>query len=236
MSTQVLQSETGGAEGQFWFRDVDTPRRIRSGDSGKASRQGMTLCSALPHLASRLSAILKFGAGTGVDPFAKVKGFITELISRLQEEASSEASQNAVQPVRVRFNRVACEIVLQSLHPETGASTHVERVIAAAVLICIFTSTCEVLQMEYGHTGNFLLSWCERVCWRWSMLRGNLRTLVQLVVGLGFPPSTTKDVDHEALWLAFVIKVLFLDQSCRQQYCVSAFEIRTLAHRCTRSV
>ena len=36
---------------------------------------------SLPHLASRISTILKFGAGTGVDPFAKVKGLITELIS-----------------------------------------------------------------------------------------------------------------------------------------------------------
>ena len=36
--------------------------------------------------------------------------------------------ENAVQPVRVRFNRVASEIVFQPLHPETGASIHVERV------------------------------------------------------------------------------------------------------------
>ena len=50
----------------------------------------------LPHLASRISAILKFSAGTGEDPFAKVKGLITELISRLQEEASSETSQRTV--------------------------------------------------------------------------------------------------------------------------------------------
>ena len=81
------------------------------------------------------------------------------------------ASQNAVQLVRVRFNRVASEIVFQPLHPEIGASIHVERVIVAAVLICIFTSACEVLQREYGHTGNCLLTWYERVCWRWSMLR-----------------------------------------------------------------
>ena len=46
-ATRVLQSETGGAEGQFRFRDVGTPRRIRSGDSGKASRQGRTFCLAL---------------------------------------------------------------------------------------------------------------------------------------------------------------------------------------------
>ena len=150
--------------------------------------------SSLPHLASRISATLKFGAGTGVDPLAKVKGLITELISRLQEEAASEASQNAVQPVRVRFNRVASEIMFQPLHPETGVSIHVERGIAAAVLICIFTSTYEVLQMEYGHTGNFLLIWCERVCWRWSMLRGNLGTQCSLLwvwVSIHLPRRTS---------------------------------------------
>ena len=51
--------------------------------------------ASLPHLASRISATLKFGSGTCVDPFAKVKGLITELII----------------PVRDRFNRVASEIV-----------------------------------------------------------------------------------------------------------------------------
>ena len=34
---------------------------------------------------------------------------------------------------------------------------HVERVIAAAGLICFLSSVCEMSQMEYGHTGNFLL-------------------------------------------------------------------------------
>ena len=40
-----------------------------------------------------------------------------------------------MQLVRVRFNRVASEIVFQPLRPETGASKHVERVIAAAVFV-----------------------------------------------------------------------------------------------------
>ena len=60
--------------------------------------------------------------------------------------------ENAVQPVRV-----ACEVVFQLLHSETGASIHVVRVIAAVVLFCILSSACEMSQMEYGHTGNFLL-------------------------------------------------------------------------------
>ena len=36
--------------------------------------------------ASRMSAIMKFDAGAGEDPFAKMKGLITELISQLQKK------------------------------------------------------------------------------------------------------------------------------------------------------
>ena len=51
--------------------------------------------AALAQLVSRTSAIIKFGASAGVDPFVKVKGFITDLIKRLQAEASSEASHKS---------------------------------------------------------------------------------------------------------------------------------------------
>ena len=51
--------------------------------------------AALAQLVSRTSAIMKFGAGAGVDPFMKVKGLITDLINRLQTEASSDASHKS---------------------------------------------------------------------------------------------------------------------------------------------
>ena len=49
----------------------------------------------LAQLASRISAIMKFGAETGDGPFVKVKGSITESISRLLVETSSLASLKA---------------------------------------------------------------------------------------------------------------------------------------------
>ena len=50
--------------------------------------------AALAQLVSRTSAIMKFGAGVGVDPFVTVKGLFTDLIDGLQAEASPQASHN----------------------------------------------------------------------------------------------------------------------------------------------
>jgi len=51
--------------------------------------------SALAQLASQISAVLRYGASSGEDPFAKVKSLIANLISKLEAEASSETSEKA---------------------------------------------------------------------------------------------------------------------------------------------
>merc|ERR1719502_1777678 len=51
--------------------------------------------AALAQLASRISAVLRFGAAGGEDPFGKVKGLITDMIAKLESEAKSEATEKA---------------------------------------------------------------------------------------------------------------------------------------------
>ena len=103
-ATHVLQSETGGAEGQTYslFQEsssagLQTSTHLAGSEVVAVVRRlaKKEHSAALAQLASRISAIMKFGAGSGEDPFAKVKGLITDLISRLQAEASSEASHKA---------------------------------------------------------------------------------------------------------------------------------------------
>ena len=82
---------------------------------------------ALAELASRISAIWKFGAGTGEDPFAKVKGCDHGCVCSLQEEASTEACQETskatVRCDSPRSSRVAGVLCPPSLWVESGSGS-----------------------------------------------------------------------------------------------------------------
>merc|ERR1719473_1622025 len=51
--------------------------------------------AALAQLASRISAVVKYGARGGEDPFAKIKGLISDMIAKLTAEAEAEATEKA---------------------------------------------------------------------------------------------------------------------------------------------
>merc|ERR1712217_169772 len=51
--------------------------------------------SELAQLASRMASAVQFGAGTGDDPFGKVKALIADMIEKLESEAQADASHKA---------------------------------------------------------------------------------------------------------------------------------------------
>merc|ERR550532_1714090 len=51
--------------------------------------------TALAQLASRIAAVMEFGASAGEDPFVKVRGLISGLIAKLEQEAAAEATEKA---------------------------------------------------------------------------------------------------------------------------------------------
>merc|ERR1719277_2791759 len=57
-----------------------------------AKKQGTTV---LTQLASRVAAAVQIEAVRGQDPFAKVKGLITDMLLKLEAEANKDASQKA---------------------------------------------------------------------------------------------------------------------------------------------
>merc|ERR1719487_2154108 len=50
---------------------------------------------ALAQLASRMNSAMRLGTAAGEDPFAKVKGLITDMIATLESEAEEDANQKA---------------------------------------------------------------------------------------------------------------------------------------------
>merc|ERR1719352_1590814 len=51
--------------------------------------------AALAQLASRMSVIVKYGGKDGANPFAKIKGLISDMIVKLVKEAEEEATEKA---------------------------------------------------------------------------------------------------------------------------------------------
>ena len=99
-ATQMVQSETGGAEGQTdsLFQESSSASLQTSTDLEGLKVVTMVRrlaaqeqFAALAQLTARISGIImKFGADADDDPFVKVKGLVMSLISRLQDESLSQ--------------------------------------------------------------------------------------------------------------------------------------------------
>jgi len=100
-AVDILKSSTSGAEGQTYSL-LQTNSASGSDRMALARSEVVVLIkklakehhsAALAQLASRVSAVMRFSQGS--DPFAKVKGLITDMISKLEAEASSEATEKS---------------------------------------------------------------------------------------------------------------------------------------------
>merc|ERR1719247_609162 len=101
---KILGDTTGGAVGQSYLQvssktvsqmhtradlaNAEVVRMVK-----KLAKENHS--AALAQLASRIGAVMRFGAAGGEDPFAKVKSLITDMIAKLESEAKSEATEKA---------------------------------------------------------------------------------------------------------------------------------------------
>merc|ERR1711948_115309 len=94
----VLLNTTTGAEGQTYSLVQIQSRADLAGAEvvSMVKKLAQTHHSAaLAQLASRIGAVMRLGSSGGDDPFAKVKGLISEMISKLEAEADAEATEKA---------------------------------------------------------------------------------------------------------------------------------------------
>merc|ERR1719502_1736840 len=100
----ILESTTSGAVGQAYsFVQVAVSSSMHT-HADLAKSEILTLIkklakkhhsAALAQLASRIAAAARYASSSGEDPFAKVKGLIQDMISKLQAEAGAEATEKA---------------------------------------------------------------------------------------------------------------------------------------------
>merc|ERR1719387_3460234 len=101
---KILKDSTSGAVGQTYsFLQVNTGSQLRT-RADLANSEVITLVkklardqhsAALAQLASRIGVVVKYGNRNGDDPFAKVKGLISDMIAKLEKEAEAEATEKA---------------------------------------------------------------------------------------------------------------------------------------------
>merc|ERR1719272_2563222 len=95
---KIIVEATGGAtEQSYSFLQLSSGADLSKLEAVRfirdlARKQKST---ALAQLASRMSSAMKLGTAAGEDPFAKVKGLITDMISTLESEGEEDASQKA---------------------------------------------------------------------------------------------------------------------------------------------
>jgi len=100
---KILKETTAGADAQTYGLNQESFLQITS-KAGLAQFEAVRLVRdlarkensrALAQLASRLEMTVRTGSAQGADPFAKVKGLISDMIASLEEAADADATEKA---------------------------------------------------------------------------------------------------------------------------------------------
>merc|ERR1719428_396660 len=101
---KILKESTGGAvDRTYSLLQVAAASQMRT-RADLANSEVITLVkklardhhsAALAQLASRIAVVVRYGGKDGADPFAKVKGLISDMITKLEKEAEAEATEKA---------------------------------------------------------------------------------------------------------------------------------------------
>merc|ERR1719157_277668 len=101
---KILKESTSGAVGQTYsLLQVAAAFQLTS-RADLANSEVITLVkklardhhsAALAQLASRIAVVVRYGGKDGADPFGKIKGLISDMISKLEKEAEGEATEKA---------------------------------------------------------------------------------------------------------------------------------------------
>jgi len=102
---KILKESTSGAVGQTYsMLQIAASRSHMQSRADLANSEVITMVrnlardqhsAALAQLASQLAVVVKYGSRGGADPFAKVKGLISDMITKLEKEAEAEATEKA---------------------------------------------------------------------------------------------------------------------------------------------
>jgi len=104
----IIESTGGASDRQYSFLQI-VAASDSSYNTGTGLRTGNDLVNfeiinvvkrlakehhsaALNQLASRINAVVRYGSGSGEDPFAKVRSLITDMLTKLEEDAQADAS------------------------------------------------------------------------------------------------------------------------------------------------
>jgi hypothetical protein len=101
---KILKGSTSGAVSQTYsFVQVAASSQMKT-RADLANSEVVALVKKLAHdhhsaalaqLASRIAVVVRYGGKNGDDPFAKVKGLITDMIAKLEAEGEAEATEKA---------------------------------------------------------------------------------------------------------------------------------------------